>query len=95
MGGEIIYQGEKYATHIENQIRAENSVPLRTHYGLAQNFDGSFSGTGDLLKGNESLYFKNTNVIKVPSTIQWSSFKDDGRNLPQTKIEIHTPFKYK
>ena len=33
-GGVAIPNSEKYATHIENQLRAENGVPLRTHYGI-------------------------------------------------------------
>jgi len=30
-------ESEKYATHRENQLRAENNLPLRTHYGVGQN----------------------------------------------------------
>jgi hypothetical protein len=33
-GGVAIPNSEKYATHIENQLRAENGIPLRTHYGI-------------------------------------------------------------
>ncbi|GHV35820.1 hypothetical protein FACS1894178_6210 [Bacteroidia bacterium] len=31
-GGKVVSNSEKYATHIENQLRAENGIPLRTHY---------------------------------------------------------------
>jgi RHS repeat-associated protein len=36
---------EKFATHIENQIRSEHNLPLRTHYGI----DSSGKGQGALL----------------------------------------------
>lgn len=32
--GVSIRNAEKYATHVENQLRAENGIPLRTHYGI-------------------------------------------------------------
>lgn len=34
VGGKAIPNAEKYATHIENQLRAENNISLRTHYGI-------------------------------------------------------------
>jgi len=34
VGANVIPNAEKYATHIENQIRAEHGVPLRTHYAI-------------------------------------------------------------
>ena len=34
VNGISIPNSEKYATHIENQLRVENNVPLRTHYGI-------------------------------------------------------------
>lgn len=35
--GTINYsEAEKYATHRENQFRAENGLPLRTHYGVIE-----------------------------------------------------------
>ncbi|GAB6010278.1 M91 family zinc metallopeptidase [Dysgonomonas reticulitermitis] len=33
-GGVAIPNSEKYATHVENQLRSENNIPLRTHYGI-------------------------------------------------------------
>jgi len=32
IGGSEIPEAEKYATHYENMVRAENGSPLRTHY---------------------------------------------------------------
>ena len=52
-----IPNAEKYATHVENQLRAEHGLPLRTHYGIV-------NGKGDpktslLIKGTfASRYFK-------------------------------------
>jgi hypothetical protein len=37
--GTIIRSTEKYATHIENQMRADANMPLRTHY-VSQGFNG-------------------------------------------------------
>lgn len=34
VGNTVIPNSEKYATHIENQLRAEHKIPLRTHYGI-------------------------------------------------------------
>ena len=34
VNGINIPNSEKYSTHIENQLRAEHNVPLRTHYGI-------------------------------------------------------------
>ena len=34
VGGINIPNSEKYSTHIENQLRAEHNIPLRTHYGI-------------------------------------------------------------
>ncbi|WP_334126871.1 M91 family zinc metallopeptidase, partial [Empedobacter brevis] len=46
---------EKFATHIENQIRAEHGLSLRTHYGQ----DASGNWNGPLLRGNtnQSLHY--------------------------------------
>ena len=34
VNGINIPNSEKYSTHIENQLRAEHNIPLRTHYGI-------------------------------------------------------------
>ncbi|MBU3661407.1 MAG: hypothetical protein FGM14_16185 [Flavobacteriales bacterium] len=51
-------EAEKYATHIENKIRFENKIPLRTHYGLEENQSGGISGFGKIIKEGKSLFFK-------------------------------------
>jgi RHS repeat-associated protein len=62
---------EKYATHIENQLRSEHGLPLRTHYGVLD------TGRGDprtplLRKGaGVSLYYKRVvgiGGVYVPTT---------------------------
>lgn len=49
---------EKYATHVENQLRSEHKLPLRTHYGVTS--DGKGDPHTPLLRAGTgvSLYFK-------------------------------------
>lgn len=58
-----IYRTEIFASHIENQIRAQSGLPLREYYGKTTYNDGTRSGTrGTLLidNNNSSLYIKQT-----------------------------------
>ncbi len=56
--GTNIYNAEKYATHIENSIRAENGLQLREFYGI-NNSTGTSVGTGRILKvgTRQSLFY--------------------------------------
>ena len=60
----VIQNAEKYATHVENLLRTEHGLPLRTNYGITP------SGMGDpstqiLYTGTRnSLFFKGTTTIK-------------------------------
>lgn len=60
----LIRRSEIFATHIENQIRAQSGLPLRKYYGLSQDAEtGRMSGLRGtlLLDGdNNSLYFRQT-----------------------------------
>ena len=84
-----IRQAEKFATHIENQLRAEHDLPLRTHYGLNKNVDGSFSGFGRIIKGNESLFYHTKMTIELLD----AGLIYDGRK--NNSIELIQPFRYK
>ncbi|MDD3876015.1 MAG: M91 family zinc metallopeptidase [Bacteroidales bacterium] len=85
-----ITQAEKFATHIENQIRAEHNLPLRKYYGLYKNDEGFIvGGFGQLIRGNESLFYFQTMTIKIPTT---RSLHEDGRK--NRSIEVSTPYKY-
>lgn len=58
-----VLRTEIFASHIENQIRAQSGLPLREYYGKTTYDDGRKSGTrGTLLidGNNNSLYFKQT-----------------------------------
>ncbi|WP_271782609.1 M91 family zinc metallopeptidase [Aquimarina algiphila] len=64
---------EIYATHIENKIRAESGIPLRTHYGVGVSYkNNKLSFYGDEksrvidLKGN-SRYFDSSGNRITPS----------------------------
>ena len=62
--GDPIFRSEIFASHIENQIRAQSGLPLRKYYGLYQDPEtGRISGLSGtlLLDGdNNSLYFRQT-----------------------------------
>lgn len=61
--GDPISRSEIFASHIENQIRAESGYPLRKYYGMSALEDGRHRGLkGTLLldRDNNSLYFRQT-----------------------------------
>ena len=51
IGSDKVLQAEKFATFIENKVRAEHGLTLRTHY------ETSSESTRILDKDNKSLYF--------------------------------------
>ena len=63
-GGVIIRNSEKYATHIENQLRAENGIPLRIHSGIDAN-SGSRVGLEStrIIRGRASLFYRQSNGV--------------------------------
>jgi hypothetical protein len=83
--GESIYNSEKFACHIENIIRSEMKLPLRTHYYYSvKTFVTEW--TGEVSKGGYSTYFKET--IKVDAhSFGW--LKYSGKALILT-----VPYKY-
>ena len=64
VGGVAIPNSEKYATHIENQLRVENGISLRTHYGMDAS-TGTRVGLEStrIVRGNESLYYRQSNGV--------------------------------
>lgn len=62
VGGTAIPNAEKYATHIENQLRAENNISLRTHYGIDA-ISGRRVGLEStrIINGNLSLFYNQSN----------------------------------
>jgi len=61
--GDPISRSEIFASHIENQIRAESGLPLRQYYGISKDESGrQFGLRGTLLLDgdNNSLYFRQT-----------------------------------
>ena len=48
-GRHIVTDSEIQATHVENQIRQESGLPLRTHYGI----DVSIKGYKAIFSGDE------------------------------------------
>lgn len=63
-GGVAIPNSEKYATHIENQLRAENGILLRTHYGIDAS-TGTRVGLEStrIVRGVTSLFYWKSNGI--------------------------------
>lgn len=68
----VIRHAEKYAVHIENQIRAEHGVALRTHYAYNPNGSG-FEPTRMINATNStSLYYTQSqthNTTRIVSGI--------------------------
>jgi hypothetical protein len=71
IGGKSIPEAEKYATHVENQIRSEHGMPLRSHYAMYQNGRGVPSTQILHTIGREhfSFYINQYKLINVRSTI--------------------------
>jgi len=60
-------QAEILASHIENMIRAESGIPLRTYYGIETDQNGKNLYRGQLIDTqNRSLFFNNS----TPPTIE-------------------------
>jgi len=60
-------QSEIYATHVENNIRAQQEIPLRTHY--SQDADGvPVSETRILDSKARSLYYPTGNTTPSGNT---------------------------
>jgi len=55
--GSNVFNLEQYATHWENKIRAENELPLRTHY------QPGYSESSILINGTQSRFFNNYDYI--------------------------------
>jgi len=92
VGTKPVTNDEKYATHIENKIRAENGMKLRTYYGILT--DGTYKSTNVgalpiLSSKGQSLYYKD--VINV--TIKYSIECMDG--IQPEQFEISMPYDYR
>jgi hypothetical protein len=62
--GKKISRSEIYATHVENQIRAEHGMPLRTHYALLGGISGINIGYEPtrLIINSNSIYYRKFNA---------------------------------
>ncbi|MBU3745375.1 MAG: hypothetical protein FGM61_12670, partial [Sediminibacterium sp.] len=66
-GDRTLSQTELYATHVENMLRSESNLPLRTHY--SQDSDGgTVSETRILDSKSRSLYFPTGNTSPSGNT---------------------------
>jgi RHS repeat-associated protein len=78
--GKQIPFAEQYALHVENQIRSENGISLRTHYGKRIDYStNSVSGSGRVLlpgSSNVSLLYKST------------------LHVPKAGVKLRVPFIY-
>jgi RHS repeat-associated protein len=87
---EPIYNAEKYAVHIENKIRAENSLLLRSHYAdisyiniKGEKITKPFLQT--LVNGSQSPFYS------VAETIVFKTFEN---NTVHGSIKYTRPFDY-
>jgi len=81
-GNKIVHNSEKFAVNVENLIRHEHNLPLRTHYALTITNKGSYFGTGkyNLMKiGKISKQY-------VKSLINYINFKDYMNIKPEISI---------
>jgi hypothetical protein len=64
VGGATIPNAEKHATHVENQLRAENNVSLRTHYGIDAS-TGTRVGLEStrIVRSGVSLFYNQSNGV--------------------------------
>ncbi|MFV0507243.1 MAG: RHS repeat-associated core domain-containing protein, partial [Bacteroidales bacterium] len=88
-GKDNILNAEKYATHIENQIRSEHNISLRASYAVGAN--GGIHSNSRIINGNrESLFFNTTR------TIDYSMPPILGATPPSPPMimTITEPFKY-
>lgn len=66
--GRPITNSEKYATHMENQIRSDHhSLPLRTHYGST--LDGGYEPSRILHPNSRRSIFYNFQYRKTPRMV--------------------------
>ncbi|MDD2196903.1 MAG: M91 family zinc metallopeptidase [Bacteroidales bacterium] len=90
VNGQKITESEKYATHVENQIRGENRLSLRTHYAI--NPDGSGYNHSRIIdsKGG-SLFYQQTSTYDMTERLIL------GATPPPIKrvLSITVPFTYK
>jgi hypothetical protein len=84
VGGQTIPNSEKYATHVENQLRAENGIPLRTHYGIDASTGVRVGlGSTEIVRSGVSVFY--TNASNHRTTIV--------NGMPVTII-TNIPFRY-
>ncbi len=87
--GKTVKEAEKYASHIENMIRQENGLPLRTHYVLARTPSGALSGFGPSALLNSD---GNSNFFKAPATMEITD--DNGNNAITIRLKTTTTQQY-
>lgn len=68
-GKRAISQSEISATHIENRIRAEQGLPLRTHYARYIGDGSPIQDTRILDNKGRSLYYRSDNSSSLPKLV--------------------------
>jgi hypothetical protein len=86
----IARESEKYATHIENQIRAENRLSLRTHYAI--NADKTGYQPSRIIDSNgRSLFYNQTRTINMTEELILGATPPPVQQILQYTV----PFTYK
>ncbi|MBE9468056.1 MAG: hypothetical protein IMY72_07010, partial [Bacteroidetes bacterium] len=84
-----IPKSEIYATHVENQLRAEHGVPLRTNYAI--NSDGTPNVATRILNSNgTSRFYNQTNTYNITPNLILGATPPPIRQI----ISVTSPFKY-
>ena len=84
-----IPRSEIYATHVENQIRSEHGVSLRTHYAFNSNGTPNASTRIINSKGT-SLFYTQTNTLNLTPKLILGATPPSAPRI----ISITSPFKY-
>lgn len=83
-----IKEAEKFATHIENQLRNEHNIPLRTHYRYLH--EGTVIESLSLLNGRiKSAHYPNFNYGGLNSSISPApAISSKAQTIPTIIINI-------
>lgn len=88
--GKTLTTSEKYVTHIENQIRSENGLPLRTHYAIDKITGQGWEKTELLNPNGASKFFEQTKAIDASLPLILGGLEQE----PPLIMIFTKPFKY-
>ena len=88
LDGKVAEESEKFATHIENMIRSELGLPLRTHYGV--DLDRGWEESRVLNNQGKSIFYKQSIPTLFYNYKEGIILKNKG-NILQYDYRINNP----